>query len=349
MLRLACCLLVLGLTACGRSAPPAPVLYATPPITLPSNVAGNSVAVAQGDTVFAIARRHEIPVRDLIDANGLAPPYRLRVGQTLVVPAAQTHLVQPGETIYTVSRRYGIDMREVARANNLAPPYALQTGIKLRVPRQGSAEPTTIATGPPPRLEPKPTLPPQPPGAVAVAPLPAPPQAEPAQPLPPPEPQTARVAPQLELAPPPARTGREFLWPVQGKLLSRFGPKAGGLQNDGINIAAPRGATVRAAESGVVVYAGNELRGFGNLLLIRHADGWVSAYAHADSLLVARGAQVKRGQAVAKVGSTGSVSEPQLHFELRQGVNAVDPLRHLARDGAAISSADDQAARPGPG
>jgi murein DD-endopeptidase MepM/ murein hydrolase activator NlpD len=356
--------------ACARSSPPAPVEYATPPITRPTNVAGNAVSVAEGDTVFAIARRQDVPVRDLIEANGLAPPYRLRVGQTLTVPAAQTHLVQPGETIYTVSRRYGLDMREVARANNIAPPYALQTGMRLKVPRQGAPQPDapTVATAAPPPAGPKPAGPPASSGAVTIATLPPPTPGEKPQPAPPsvaePQPaatpapppegaQSARTLPPAEPAP-PARSGRGFIWPVQGKLISRYGPKPGGLQNDGINIAAPRGTTVRAAEGGTVVYAGNELRGFGNLLLIRHAEGWVSAYAHNDQLLVDRGAQVKRGQAIAKVGSTGSVSEPQLHFELRQGVNAVDPLRYLVKgEGPAVSSAvssgGGQGARPGPG
>jgi murein DD-endopeptidase MepM/ murein hydrolase activator NlpD len=356
-----CGLLLLGLaTACARSAPPAPVQYATPPITMPANVAGNAVTVAEGDTVFAMARRQEVPVRDLIEANGLAPPYRLRIGQTLTIPAAQTHLVQPGETIYSVSRRYGLDMRELARANGIAPPFALQTGMKLKVPRQGAPpEPQTVIAAAPAPTAPKPANPAA--GAVTVAPLPpsAPvenPQsvpateAPPAAPAPPPETQVARTPAPAEPTPPPARTGRGFLWPVQGKLLSRYGPKPGGLQNDGINIAAPRGTSVRAADSGTVVYAGNELRGFGNLLLIRHAEGWVSAYAHNEQLLVERGAQVKRGQAIAKVGSTGRVTEPQLHFELRQGVNAVDPMRYLAKgEGPAVSSAGDPAGRPGPG
>jgi murein DD-endopeptidase MepM/ murein hydrolase activator NlpD len=339
--------IILALAACGRSGPPAPVQYATPPIALPANVAGNGVSAAPGDTVFSIARRRDVPVRDLIEANGLVPPYRLSVGQSLVIPSTQTHLVQPGETIYTVSRRYGVDTYELARANNLAPPYALYTGGRLRVPRGGDAATTTVAAVPPRQLPaasiaaPAPKAPP----AVTVAPLPAP-EASSTAPQPatavPPAPQAAIATPPPEApADPPPRAGRGFLWPVQGTVVSRYGPKPGGLQNDGINIAAPRGTTVRAAESGTVVYAGNELRGFGNLLLIRHADGWVSAYAHADQLLVERGAQVTRGQAIAKVGTTGSVSEPQLHFELRQGVNAVDPLRYLAKGaGPAISQAD---------
>jgi murein DD-endopeptidase MepM/ murein hydrolase activator NlpD len=128
-------------------------------------------------------------------------------------------------------------------------------------------------------------------------------------------------------------TGK-FLWPVNGKIISPFGPKDGGLHNDGINIAAPLGTPVHAADSGVVVYAGNELRGFGNLLLVRHADGWVSAYAHCDALLVKRGDNVKRGQVIARVGQSGNVNAPQLHFELRKGAEAVDPLAQLGPQGA---------------
>ena len=117
--------------------------------------------------------------------------------------------------------------------------------------------------------------------------------------------------------------------PVRGPVLSGFGAKAKGLRNDGINIAAQRGAPVMAAEHGVVAYAGNELRGFGNLLLIKHANGWITAYAHNDTLLVRRGDRVERGQRIATVGATGNVRSPQLHFELRRGRIAEDPEKHL--------------------
>lgn len=134
---------------------------------------------------------------------------------------------------------------------------------------------------------------------------------------------------------PPATHGTgKFLWPVNGKIVSAFGAKDGGQHNDGINIAAPLGTPVHAADAGVVVYAGNELRGFGNLLLVRHADGWVSAYAHCDALLVKRGENVKRGQVIARVGQSGNVTAPQLHFELRKGAEAVDPLGQLGPQGA---------------
>ncbi len=110
-----------------------------------------------------------------------------------------------------------------------------------------------------------------------------------------------------------------------------FGPKPGGLHNDGINIAAARNTPIRAAENGVVVYAGNELRGFGNLLLVRHADGWVTAYGHCEQLLVRRGAHVRRGQVIARVGSSGNVRTPQLHFEVRRGTRPVNPNEYLER------------------
>jgi murein DD-endopeptidase MepM/ murein hydrolase activator NlpD len=117
---------------------------------------------------------------------------------------------------------------------------------------------------------------------------------------------------------------------VRGRILSTFGPKADGLHNDGINIAARAGAPVIAAENGVVVYAGNELRGFGNLLLVRHADGWITAYAHLDKMLVKKGQKVTRGQAIGTVGTSGGVSQPQLHFEIRRGTQAVDPAKFLS-------------------
>jgi murein DD-endopeptidase MepM/ murein hydrolase activator NlpD len=130
-------------------------------------------------------------------------------------------------------------------------------------------------------------------------------------------------------APPPPRSSSRFHMPLHGKVISVYGPGNGGLHNDGINIMASKGASVEAAENGVVVYAGNELQGFGNLLLIKHAGGWTSAYAHNDSVIVKRGQKVKRGEMVAHAGSTGNVSKPQLHFELRHGANAVDPTKYL--------------------
>jgi len=116
---------------------------------------------------------------------------------------------------------------------------------------------------------------------------------------------------------------------VRGRVVSNFGAKDKGLHNDGINIMAPKGTPVRAVENGVVAYAGNELRGFGNLLLVKHSGGWITAYAHNDTLLVKRGDKVGKGQVISKVGSSGSVTIPQLHFELRRGKKLYDPRKYL--------------------
>jgi murein DD-endopeptidase MepM/ murein hydrolase activator NlpD len=229
------------------------------------------IAIVQsGDTLYAIARRTNVPVRGLIDANGLRPPYTVVAGQRLRLPAAAPE--------HAVAAAPGAEAARDRTAGQAAQPAA----------------PASVASP-------------------AAAPLPA---AAPAS------------APQPDPAPPP-RSGR-FAWPVRGTIMSAFGAKPGGLQNDGINIAAPRGTPVRAAEHGVVVYAGNELKGFGNLLLLRHADGWMSAYAHLDEAAVARGAQVQRGQVIGQVGQTGGVASPQLHFELRRGGRAVDPQSVLS-------------------
>jgi len=129
---------------------------------------------------------------------------------------------------------------------------------------------------------------------------------------------------------PPARGGgHNFLWPVHGRVIASYGVSANGIHNDGINIAARAGTAVVAADAGVIAYAGNELRGYGNLVLIKHANGWMTAYAHNSSVLVKRGEPVKRGQTIARVGATGTVSSPQLHFEIRRGTRALDPSEYL--------------------
>ena len=120
-----------------------------------------------------------------------------------------------------------------------------------------------------------------------------------------------------------------FRWPVRGKVITSYGAKTNGKANDGINLAVPEGTPVKAAEDGVVAYAGNELKGYGNLVLVRHANGYVTAYAHASELLVKRGDPIKRGQVIAKSGQSGEVASPQLHFEIRKGSTPVDPLQFL--------------------
>ncbi len=264
--------------------------------------------VQAGDTVYGVARRFAVPVRGVIDANTLGPPYGLRIGQVLRVPNPRRHRVQAGDTVYGVARRYGIDPSQIVSLNRIAAPYAIAPGQSLALPAAAPAAPSLVRASP-------------------AAALKAPPQTAT---------RPATRTPAAIPAPPP-RAGGKFLWPVRGHTIAGYGRKKDGLHNDGINIAAPRGAPVRAADNGVVAYVGNELRGFGNLILVKHAGGWITAYAHNQDLLVRRGQTVARGQPIARVGSSGNVATPQLHFEIRKGTRSVDPTRFLGPQRAAAS------------
>jgi len=140
------------------------------------------------------------------------------------------------------------------------------------------------------------------------------------------EPQTTET---VVKAAEPSGAMPSFRWPARGRVIAGFGSKPNGTQNDGINLAVPEGTPIKAADDGVVAYAGNELKGYGNLVLIRHSNGYVSAYAHARELLVKRGDTIKRGQVIAHAGQTGNVTSPQLHFEIRKGSTPVDPTQFL--------------------
>ncbi len=300
--------LVLAVSACGWAEWPPP--GSEPPLmsrAVPAPrvtdgarlfMGASAVVVGKGDTVYALSRRHRVSVRAIIEANGLRPPYLLSIGQRIKLPRVREHVVARGETLSGIARRYNVGPYTLARANDIAAPYTIGVGQRLRLPGAQVRKIQSQA-----RLKK--------PGKAKTR-------------------VVARVRPPAAAAPrPPARSGRGFAWPVKGRVISRFGPKAKGLQNDGINIAAPRGTPVRAAENGVVAYAGNELRGFGNLLLIKHSGGWITAYAHNERLLVKRGEKVRKGQGIATVGSSGSVDRPQLHFELRRGMRATDPSKYL--------------------
>lgn len=235
-------------------------------------------------------------------------------------PKSGTHRVRSGETVYTIARHYGVDAYALVSLNKLTPPFDLFEGQRLAIPDQKSL-PSTVVTAEPNQATPrKPVSRPN---------LDTPGQSE------------AQTPRSIETPASPSAIAGAFIWPVEGRIISDFGAKGGGRFNDGINIAAPAGTAVRAAADGVVAYAGNELRGFGNMLLIKHPGGWVTAYAHNQELLVRRGSSVGRGQAIARVGSTGGVDQPQLHFELRKGKKAVDPLDYLRRPSASAIAGRD--------
>ncbi|HXZ02348.1 MAG TPA: LysM peptidoglycan-binding domain-containing M23 family metallopeptidase [Stellaceae bacterium] len=356
-LRLAA-LLLAALAGCARSAPPAPVVAGASPGAPPAIGDAprgpppaphpDQVVVQQGETLYGVARRYDVPVRSLIEANSLAPPYRLAAGSGLVVPQVRQHIVEPGDTLYSISRRYGVDTSTLARGNRLEPPYRVRVGEALLLPAavESAQAPVIQATAPaaayaaaaePPATggEPAPSVAAAP---SAAAPAPPPPAEKPAAVPPVPKAAAQPAEEKTAALPPPApaarAAGRSFIWPVHGRVIAAYGDGAGGTHNDGINIAAPEGTAVLAADAGTVAYAGNELRGYGNLVLVKHADGWMTAYAHNSALLVKRGEKVQRGQPIARVGATGTVGEPQLHFEIRHGTRALDPGDYLPQAAA---------------
>jgi murein DD-endopeptidase MepM/ murein hydrolase activator NlpD len=245
-------------------------------------------------------------------------PAPTRMPATMATPARSTrvHVVAAGDTLYSLGRRYRTTHAEIARANSLSNDATLRLGQRLNIPGSATA------------AAPAPTAPQLAAPAAKRAEAPASPAATPA-------PETVQKAASVTPAAGPEEPrslggSPQFRWPVRGRVISAYGPKTNGQHNDGINLAVPEGTEVKAAEDGVVAYAGNELKGYGNLVLLRHADGWMTAYAHNSQLLVKRGDSVKRGQNVARAGQTGGVSSPQVHFEIRKGSTPVDPTQYLA-------------------
>lgn len=277
-----------------------------------------AVMVRRGDTVSSVSRRYRLNMRDVIEYNDLSPPYHLRENQRLLLPQPPEHVVGRNDTLPRLSKMYGVSISDLVSSNNLASPYTLKEGQRLRLPSRlpaAAAGEGDIAALVQKSKEPDP-LP------VAAASQPT----KTAEKQPPKN--LAQRIKTLSLKPLNGQRG-DFGWPVQGKVISSYGPKTGGLYNDGINISAATGAPVAAAADGTVVYVGNDLHSYGHMVLVRHAGGFVTAYAHMRETAVARGAQVRRGQKIGAVGNSGTVSQPQLHFEIRKGGQTYDPVRFL--------------------
>jgi murein DD-endopeptidase MepM/ murein hydrolase activator NlpD len=345
-----------GISGGGRGlasyAPPAqPQLEATGSVTAPRSIAatgGATIIVGTSDTLEILARRYNVSPAAILQANGYKGPRVLSPGQQLIIPrptaavaapalaapasksvvaatAPTVHIVNRGDTLLSIARRNHLPVAQLAKANGLDPTAKLKVGDKLTVPgAMVAAAASAQAVG----------------GATdqaAAAPL-APPSTKIAASVG--QPQSAHLAQATtKVEDAPAETPVKaadatgalptFRWPVRGKVITSYGAKTNGKANDGINLAVPEGTPVKAAEDGVVAYAGNELKGYGNLVLIRHSNGYVTAYAHASELMVKRGETIKRGQVIAKSGQSGEVGSPQLHFEIRKGSAPVDPLQFL--------------------
>jgi murein DD-endopeptidase MepM/ murein hydrolase activator NlpD len=304
-----------------RSVPAAPAPAYTPASEATGSIGHKTtVTLKRGETLQTLAKRYGVTTAAILRENNFADANRVRPGTRIVIPArtqsaqmsparGSTHVVASGETLYSLSRRYHVSHSQIAQANGISTTTSLRIGQRLTIPGQ------TVASTPAHRAEP---AAPQklasnsPVDNVASVKAIAPVGAE-----------TAKPSAAAANGPP------SFRWPVKGRVISNYGSKPNGQQNDGINISVPENTAVKASEDGTVAYAGNELKGYGNLVLIRHAGGYVTAYAHNSEILVHRGEAVKRGQIIAKAGQTGGVASPQVHFEIRKGSNPVDPSRYL--------------------
>jgi murein DD-endopeptidase MepM/ murein hydrolase activator NlpD len=313
---------------------------------------GTAITVQQGDTIDGLVKRYGVPASAIAEANNIPNGAALRPGQRLVIPkyeatgstsprtasnvphaaapaiaapaatgSQHVHVVAPGETLMALSRKYHKPLGELARANNIQPHTMVKVGDRIVIPGvRGQQAPLKPAATP--ANEPKPTSTPKI-SSVPAAPAPSAAMVTPAAH----EPEPPKVKTDVTAAMP------TFRWPVRGRVITAFGPKPSGQQNDGINVSVPEGTPIKAAEDGVVAYAGNELKTYGNLVLVRHSNGYVTAYAHASEIMVKRDDPVKRGQIIAKAGQTGNVAAPQLHFEIRKGSTPVDPAPFLDKGG----------------
>lgn len=259
---------------------------------LKQNPTTRTITVKKGDTLYGISQKHGVPIRDIIQNNHLKPPFALSQGRRLILSQTRSHRVQKGDTLYSIARRHGVDVSALAHLNHLKAPFTLKIGQTLKLPGQINSEDGGDML---PTKRRKPFK-----------------------------------DPKRRYARPDARASSTFLRPVQGSVLSPYGPLKNGTQNDGVNLCAKAGTPVKAAENGVVVYCGNDIPSYGNLVLVKHSGGWVSTYGHLKDISVKRGTKIKRGTTLGSVGMTGHVTQPQLHFELRKGRYPVNPMPYVS-------------------
>jgi murein DD-endopeptidase MepM/ murein hydrolase activator NlpD len=308
--------------------------------------------VRKGDTVDGIADDMGLSRKELVQLNKLKPPYPLHLGQVLKGPPKQVKAYVPveGDTLALIGKRFNVSAKAIAAANNMRSGASVRPGKRLILPSgvrdKGPLKETVRSTPSAPAYTPPPyNPPPERPAPERPTPTPVTPQPyrPPAYTPPPANPTPNRPAAQTPATGPLSDSqisslGRgRFQWPLRGDIMSEFGPKGTGQRNDGINIRARDGDPVRAAAAGDVVYAGDQVPGFGNLVLVKHADGWVTAYGHLGRVDVKMQQKIVQGQQLGMAGQSGGVSEPQLHFEVRyapsptERARPVDPQLVLGR------------------
>lgn len=257
------------------------------------------IEVRANDTLYALATRYQVTPQSVIEANGLQPPYNLRKGQALKLVPRRTHIVRPDDSVYVISQRYAVSQYQLAQLNNLAPPFELKNGQTLQLPN--SLDFSVLDVGLPDGVS----------------------STNIAQPTP--TKTSVPAAPRKRFVAPSLASSSGFTWPVQGEIITEFGPSQRGVHNDGVNIAASEGASVGAAAKGRVAFVGTNIKSFGKLVLVKHDAGIITAYAHLGDISVKEGEIVTAGQSIGTIGKSGRVDSPQLHFEIRKSRQPVDP------------------------
>ena len=248
-----------------------------------------TITVYEGDSLYSISKREGVSIKSIIKANKLEPPFTLYKGDRLIIAKPKVHIVKKGHTLYDIANCYEVSISDLMKINQLKNNDKIYLGDKLFIPLYDNTNQTNCNN-------------------------------------------ITKVAITKEVNKPTEKkknNNYSYMWPVKGKIISKFGLLAKGLRNDGINISADIGNPVLAIESGKIVYAGNEIQAFGNLILIKHHNDKTSAYAHLDKINVKKGESVNKGQIIALVGNSGKVSIPQLHFEIRDKDGPLDPLKYL--------------------
>ena len=305
-----------GLTACQTKMPEMPDLSLSRKAPAPLEEAplreqrlqipvSGVITVSEGDDLFAIATRYQVTPQSIINDNQLVPPFTVRPGEQLNLSPARYHMVTVQDSLYSLSQRYAVSEEQIASLNELPKPYQLSVGMRLLLPDQLDFSVLDIA-------------------GIDIETVPANARLAPVKAV-----QSAPKAPPKSFVA-PALGNAGFIWPVKGEVVAEFGPMARGVHNDGINIQADEGEIIVTSAPGTVAFVGTGLKSFGNLILIKHEGGYITAYAHLSEIKVKEGDVVGAGMTIGQVGSTGRVDSPQLHFEIRQSRTPINPREMIS-------------------
>ena len=256
------------------------------------NYKDNLYKVRKGDNLFSISRRFNISIQELIKVNKIREPYKIFPNQSIFVPQNQMHTVVKGETLYSISRYYETTVFTLAKYNNIKNVNNIKVGKELIIPKRSEKIKKIKSKKWDSDFKKK------------------------------------QIENKKNIILRDKKTSK-FIWPVKGKLLSKYGKSKEGFYNDGINIDSKKGTKVISSQAGKVIYCGNEIPGYGNLILIKHSKNWITAYAHLNEVFTEKGKNVSKGEIIGSVGNTGNVRSPQLHFEIRKGKESVNPLKLL--------------------